>query len=65
MLEADRLKKKMQDVLKSADVDSADVSEDEVERRRSSSGKAHKRVNFSQSSLAAGARPAAQNGLGH
>jgi ABC-type transport system involved in Fe-S cluster assembly fused permease/ATPase subunit len=65
MLEADRLKKKMQDVLKSADVDSADVSEDEVERRRSVSGKGHKRVNFSQSSLAAGARPAAQNGLGH
>jgi ABC-type transport system involved in Fe-S cluster assembly fused permease/ATPase subunit len=63
MLEADRLKKKMQDVLKSADVDSADVSEDEAERRRS--GKGHKRVNFSQSSLAAGARPTAPNGHGH
>ncbi len=64
MLEADRLKKKMQDVLKSADVDSADVSEDEVERRRAP-GKGHKRVNFSQSSLASGARPAAAHGHGH
>lgn len=63
MLEADRLKKKMQDVLKSADVDSADVSEDELDRRRSVKG--HKRVNFSQSSLAAGARTPTTHGQGH
>ena len=42
MLEAAQLKKKIQDLLKSADVDSADVSEDEIDRRRS--GKGHKRV---------------------
>jgi ATP-binding cassette, subfamily B, vacuolar membrane transporter HMT1/ACLQ len=63
MLEADRLKKKMQDVLKSADVDSADVSEDEVDRRRT--GKGHKRVNFSQSSIAAGARIPNPHGHDH